>query len=78
MDTYHGDSSDCLGGTYQYGSVTEAVFFWMLTDVLLIAEIADRQVKARASQRIISPTNNALQPGDYDVYSSGIYVFGAP
>lgn len=75
---YHGDTGECLGGMYQCGSVTEAVFLWMLTEVLLIVEAGDLQVKARAPQRTISPTSNPLQPGDYDVYSSGTCYFGVP
>lgn len=70
--------SDCLGAMYQCGSVTEAVFLWMLTDVLLIVESGDTQVQPRDSQRIVSPTKNPLQPGDYVIYSSGTYVFGVP
>ena len=50
----------------------------MLTDALLIVETGDIQVKARASQQTISPTNNPLQPGEYDVYSSGTRYFGVP
>lgn len=75
---YHGDTGECLGGMYQNGSVTKAVVLWMLTDVLLIVEAGDLQVKARASQQTISPTANPVQPGEYDVYSSGTCLFGPP
>jgi hypothetical protein len=75
---YHGDTGECLRGIYQNGSVTEGVFLWMLTDALLIVETGDLQVKAQASQQTISPTSNPLQPGEYDVYSSGTCYFGVP
>lgn len=77
VHVHHSDSGDCFRGMFQCGSLTEAVFPWILTDVLFVAEAGDIQVKARASQRIMSPTNNALQPGDYDVYGGDTYEPGA-
>lgn len=65
---YNGATGDSLGGMRQNGSITEAVFLKMLSHVLLIVD-TEFHVKARASQRIISPTSNPLEPGDYDVYS---------
>ncbi|KAK9237153.1 HNH endonuclease [Lipomyces kononenkoae] len=67
---YNIATGEYLGGMRQNGSVTEAVFLWILNHILLITD-AELQVKARASQQIILPTSNRLEPGDYDVYCNG-------
>lgn len=67
---YNGATGDCFGGMRQNGSITEAVFLWILNYILIITD-AKRQVKARHSQQIILPTSNPLEPGDYDVYCNG-------
>jgi hypothetical protein len=70
---YNGATGASLGGMRQNGSVTEAVFLWILSHILLIIdEDADFHVRARASQEIIEPTSNVLELGDYDVYSDGM------
>lgn len=67
---YNGATGDHFGGMRQNGSITEAVFLWILSHILLITD-AELEVKARASQQIILPTSNRLEPGDYDVYCNG-------
>ena len=68
---YNGSTGVSLGGMHQNGSITEAVFLWMLRYVLLSAD-GELRVIARTTQQSISSTNRPLEPGDYDVYSSGI------
>lgn len=72
---YHGATAELLGGLYQNGSVTEELFLTMLTDTLLIAPEAI-EVKSR-SQQVISATSNPLQPGEYDIFSSGMCCSGS-
>jgi len=55
-----------LGGLIQNGSVTETNFLDML-GIILITE-APLRVQERTSGHVIATTNNALQPGKYDVY----------
>jgi len=67
---YNGATGDHFGGMRQNGSITEAVFLWILSHILLITD-AELEVKTRASQQIIFPTSNRLELGDYDVYCNG-------
>jgi hypothetical protein len=63
-----------FGGFYQAGSITEGNLLWMLHNVLLIAE-QSLIVTHRASNRVITPTRNIVEPGDYDVSSIGMLSF---
>lgn len=67
---YNGLTQELLGGLRQNGSVTEATFLHMLSDILLITD-APLEVKQRDSGRIILPASNALDIGVYDVYCNG-------
>ncbi|KAJ9270606.1 hypothetical protein DTO212C5_3395 [Paecilomyces variotii] len=65
---YDGSTGTSLGGVRQNGSITEAVFLWMLTYVLLPSNHALRVI-SRTTQQPLFPTNSPLRTGDYDVYS---------
>jgi hypothetical protein len=63
-----GATGTSLGGMRQNGSVTEANFLWIFTHILLVGG-ASFSVRHRDSERVISPTNNPVEPGTYDVHS---------
>lgn len=67
---YNGLTQELLGGLKQNGSITEATFLYMLSDILLITD-APLEVKKRDSGCIILPTRNSLDTGIYDVYCNG-------
>lgn len=69
---YNGLTQELLGGLKQNGSIIEATFLYMLSDILLITD-APLEVKQRDSGRIILPTSNSLDIGIYDVYCNGQY-----
>lgn len=68
---YDASTGETLGGFYQAGSLTEATLVWILGSVLLIVE--DKwTVKHRESSRTITPSDNPVVPGDYDIFSKGM------
>lgn len=66
---FDGSTGDRLGGLCQNGSVTQASFLSMLSNILVIAP-GPITVKARVSGQTITPTNDPLAHGDYDLYAS--------
>jgi hypothetical protein len=66
----HDASTGKTLGFYQGGSLTEASLVWILDHVLLILE-DHWTVKHRASGWTITPSNNLVVYGDFDVYSRG-------
>lgn len=65
---YNGITREILGGLEQKGSITEAVFLNILSDILLLSD-KSLQVIQRSSERTIKPTSNPLEHGVYDLYS---------
>ncbi|KAJ5781558.1 uncharacterized protein N7518_010041 [Penicillium psychrosexuale] len=61
---FYNASNDLLGGFFQAGSVTDANLIWILRNVLLV-QAENLTIKHRASDRIITPSNSAVVPGDY-------------
>ena len=59
-----------LGGFYQQGSLTDATLIWLLSSVVLIIE-GHLTVTHRGSGRTVTPSNNPVVPGDYDIYYEG-------
>jgi hypothetical protein len=70
-------TGDHFGGLYQAGSITEETFLWMLQNVLLVAE-QPLNVTHRASNRVLAPTINVIEQGDYDISSAGMLPFISP
>ncbi|KZF25242.1 hypothetical protein L228DRAFT_258695 [Xylona heveae TC161] len=68
---YNRATGTCLGGLRQNGSVTEAVFLWILNNILFLVSSSSSEdaeisihAQARATQRVVSPTSNPLEAGD--------------
>ncbi|KMU88424.1 hypothetical protein CIHG_06224 [Coccidioides immitis H538.4] len=67
---YNALTGDCLGGFYQKGSLTEESMIGILTNILLIVE-QPFTVKHRMSDRIITPSKDPVELGDYHISSTG-------
>jgi hypothetical protein len=63
-------TGETLGGFYQGGALTESSFLSILGNTLLITE-SPLTVKHRESGRVITPSQNPVVTGNYDVYSDG-------
>ncbi|KAJ6190302.1 hypothetical protein N7519_000323 [Penicillium mononematosum] len=63
---YNASNKQLLGGFYQAGSLTEANLLWILGNVLLPNPFT---IRHRASGRDITPSNNSVTLGDYDIFS---------
>ncbi|KAJ5459130.1 hypothetical protein N7530_011074 [Penicillium desertorum] len=63
---YNASDKQLLGGFYQAGSLTESSLLWILGNVLLLNPFA---IKHRASGQDITPSNNPVMLGDYDISS---------
>ncbi|OJD15667.1 hypothetical protein AJ78_04085 [Emergomyces pasteurianus Ep9510] len=69
---YDASTGATVGGFYQNGSITEENLIWILSDALLIVEEGDSwTIQHRASGRTVTPSSNAVEFGDYDIYSTG-------
>ncbi|KAK2810943.1 hypothetical protein FQN50_002534 [Emmonsiellopsis sp. PD_5] len=67
---YNALTGDCLGGFYQKGSLTEERLIWILSNVLLVVA-EPLTVKHRTSGRVVTPSGSLVEPGDYDISSTG-------
>ena len=68
---YNALTGDCLGGFYQRGSLTEESLIGILTNVLLIVK-QPLTVKHRESDRLVTPSQNLVELGHYDISSTGL------
>ncbi|KAH8809182.1 hypothetical protein F5884DRAFT_858681 [Xylogone sp. PMI_703] len=68
---FHNSSTgEVLGGFYQAGSITEENLLWIFANILLITD-ADYTVYHRESARVIQSSSNPVEPGNYDIRSTG-------
>ena len=67
---FYNASNDLLGGFFQTGSVKDANLIWILQNVLLV-QAEHLTITHRASDRIITPSNNPVVPGDYIISCDG-------
>ena len=70
MHIYDSVTHNYLGGVHQAGSITYANFDNMLRSILLITA-DDFLIKQNSTERIITPTNDPVVPGDYEIISRG-------
>ncbi|PGH05646.1 hypothetical protein GX51_02805 [Blastomyces parvus] len=69
---YDASTGTSIGGFYQNGSLTEENLIWILSEVLLIVEAEHAwTIRNRTSGRTVTPSNNPVALGDYDIYSTG-------
>jgi hypothetical protein len=69
-------TGETLGGFYQVGSLTESTFLSILGNTLLVTE-GPWTVKHRESGRVMTPSQNPVVTGNYDVYSDGM-IYTSP
>ena len=70
MHIYDSVTHNYLGGVHQAGSITYANFDNMLRSILLITA-DDFLIKQNSTGRIMTPTNDPVVPGDYEIISRG-------
>lgn len=67
---YDSATHNYLGGVHQAGSITYANFDNMLRSILLITD-DHFLIKQNSTGRRMTPTNDSVVPGDYEIISRG-------
>ena len=68
---YDSATHNYLGGVHQAGSITYANFDNMLRSILVLITADHFLIKQNSTERIITPTNDPVVPGDYEIISRG-------
>ncbi|CAG7993859.1 unnamed protein product [Penicillium nalgiovense] len=71
---YDASNGQLLGGLYQAGSVTESNLIWILGSVLFVGTerfTTTFTIRHRESGRDMTPSNDPVMPGHYDIVSDG-------
>lgn len=76
MNFYDGSTGARLGGVRQNGSITNANFFHMLMDVLLVVD-GIISIRFRGTGQLMLMNTDRLEEGDYDIFCpQGESLFG--
>lgn len=69
VNYYNGQTGDHLGGVRQNGSITNANFFHMLMDILLVVD-GIITISNRATGEQMPLNTDRLAEGDYNIFPS--------